>query len=153
MKTARVPRSTGRTRRHRTLPTKTPHRGDLARRARTKQRPKSRRRRAKSETEPESQATYALCTAPDLLDRQPLDHEGRIRRAQGRELLRSLDRRRRSFTQHACIPQPFEKALCRGGKEIDFPCSLRPREEFGMCHKRSTAASTATLRTDRQRPK
>src|SRR5258708_7670002 len=94
-------------------------------RARIKQLPRSRRRRAKSEAAPESQAMYVLGTARNLLDRQPLDHEGRTRRAQGRELLRLLDRHRRGFTQHTRITQSFEKALCRSGKEIDFPCPLR----------------------------
>src|SRR2546425_5990715 len=152
-KTVPVPRSTERTRRHRTLPTRTPHRDDPAMRARTKQRPRSSRRPAKSEAEPESQAMHVLCTAPELLNRQPLEHEGRIRRAQGRKLLRLLDRHRRGFAQHAGITQPFEEGLRRAGKEIDFFCPSRLGEELSLCHKGGATASTTTLRTDRERSK
>src|SRR5438034_11423483 len=93
-----------------------------------------RSRRARSETGQESRAMHVLCSARDILDWQPLEHEGRPRRAQDRELLRPLDRYRRGFTQHARITQPLEKALRRRGKEIDFSCPLRLREEFSLCH-------------------
>src|SRR5207245_9468483 len=92
----RASRSTERTPRHRMLPTRTPHRGGLAMRARIRQQPRSRRQRAMPERGPESQSMYVLRTARDLLDQQELDHEGRLRRAYARELYRPLDRRWRT---------------------------------------------------------
>src|SRR2546423_14086881 len=97
-----------------------------------------------SETGAESQPRYVLRTARGHRDRQALDHEGRLRETQGRELLRPLDRRRRAFTLHAGVTQPLEKALCRGGEEIDFPDPLRPREGLGPRHERPAPAPTTT---------
>jgi len=67
--------------------------------------------------------------------------------------LRLLDRHWRGFAQHAGITQPFEEALRRAGKEIDFFCTSRLGEELSLCYKGGTTASTATLRTDRERSK
>src|SRR5438034_3986920 len=44
-----------------------------------------RSRRAKSETGQESRAMHVLCSARDILDWQPLEHEGRPRRARSEE--------------------------------------------------------------------